>query len=150
MLGDWTLYDLYRGRYAQEAATKAMTNVGWDELQGFVVVDAQERFVGSEIVRPAGHAASELLRRLWVSYSMESAQRAFAGGADAFAAPSDDLARVMQRLADDGGTFQRPLGVEQPAGARVSQLEVVVAGVRLHALEVAESPAFVSVLAGTP
>ncbi len=145
MLGDWSLYLLYRGRYVLEA--QHLRNVRFEQLQGFVVTDARGRFVGSELVRTSGHAATELLRRLWVSYSTESAHRAFAANdAEAFAAPTDGLAQVMRRLSTHRGTFRTPRGVEQPERARVSMLEVVAAGVHLHALEIADSPAIVSAL----
>ncbi len=148
LLGDWSLFGLYRGRYAAEGHTLA--NVRWDGITGFVITDAHGRFVGSEVVRPTGHAATELLRRLWVSYSTEAGQRHFARERAGFAAPSDGLAQVMRRLAAHDGTFHTPQGVEQRRGARVSAMEIVAAGVHMHALEIAESAAIVSTLSSAP
>ena len=153
MLGNWSLYGVHRDMHRRMMAT--LRNVKWESLQGFVVTDPQGRFVGCEVVRPGGHAATELLRRLWVSYSLESVQRIAAaerGGRphERFAAPSDGLAQVLRRLGSHGGEFRTPQGVEQPEGARVSQLEIVAAGVHMHALEVSETPAIVSVLSSAP
>ncbi len=161
LMGNWSLYSVHRGMHARVMGTLAHAKFSWSDLQGFVVTDAQGRFLGSEIVRPGGHAATELLRRLWVSYSAEAgqrvqAQRVRAEGVRAegakvrirgsFAAPSDGPGPVMRRLAAHRPTFRMPAGIDQHAGARVSSIEVVAAGVALHAVQVAGSPAMVSII----
>jgi len=155
LLGDWSLYTVHRGMHARVMAALGETKFRWSDLQGFVVTDARGRFVGSEIVRPGGPAASELLRRLWVSYSLEAglrqqAREALAGDAarlaKAFAAPRVAPGAILRRLAKHAGTFHLARDVRQPVGARVSSLEVVAAGVALHAVQVAGRPAIVSTL----
>jgi len=150
LLGDWSLYAVHRGMHARVMAALGETKFRWSDLQGFVVTDGRGRFVGSEVVRPGGPAATELLRRLWVSYSLEAGLRheaLLAGGASsAFASPQVGPGPLLRRLAKHTGTFRLPLGVEQFPGARVSSLEIVAAGVALHAVEVARHPMFVSTL----
>jgi hypothetical protein len=152
LLGDWSLYQIHAGMQARVQAT--LRNVEWEHMNGFVVTDPQGRFVGSEIVRPTGHAATELLRRLWVSYSLEAGHRVSAARWNrphaGFTVPSEQLAQVLRRLSSHGGTFRKPVGVEQIPGARVSLLEIVAAGVQMHALEIAGSPAIVSTLSSAP
>lgn len=152
LLGDWSLYRIHAGMQVRVSAT--LRNVEWAEMSGFVVTDPQGRFVGSEIVRPTGHAAAELLRRLWVSYSLEAGHRVSAARWNrphaGFSVPSEQLAQVLRRLSSHRGTFRMPAGVEQTPPARVSSLEVVAAGVQMHALEIADTPAIVSTLPSAP
>jgi hypothetical protein len=124
---------------------------------GFVVRDAGGHLVGIEVLRFRGADAEALLMRLWVGYVVEAVLRhgrlhpqnpALARSKSevdaALGSPSDEFTRAFHRIANHPSIFRTPRGFDDSQGWRVSNAEIVAAGLHLHALEVGGSALAIS------
>ena len=162
MFNGWNLLDVYGNQSGKKYYEAFRDKLNWKKGRGgFVVRDARGRLVGIEAVRFEGPAAEELLRRLWTGYVAEALlrhgrlhpeNRAFQrtrAEVDAALAPSsDELTQAFRRIAAHDAVFRMPRGFEPGRGFTVSNLEIVAAGLHLHALEVADRPMAISVVSG--
>jgi anti-sigma factor RsiW len=160
LFNGWNLLDVYGGATGQRYGEIFAGKLDWRTGRGgFVVRDAGGNLVGAEVLRFQGPAAEALLARLWVGYVVEAVLRhgrlypdnpelaRSKAEVDAALAPSsDELTAALHRIASHSAVFRMPRGFDASQGWRISGLEIVAAGLQLHALEVANQPAYVSIL----